>query len=448
MKTWIKGGRLLLPDGAGFCVEEGDIVVENERISRVCIRGRSEEDLRGQTFDRILDASGKLVMPGLINAHTHAYMSLFRNYADDLEFFDWLARVQAVEDRLTAEHSYWATMLSIIEMLHTGTTSFVDMYMHSCVKGSMTGTGTQGAVCGAVRDSGIRGFMSRGLVGASGDPGSLRRFGEFFPEIELHKDHDTLTFLFGPHAPYSCRQSLLKEIRDLGAERHMMAVIHIAESEAECADMAREHGGITPVQYVEQSGLFDLPVIAAHCVKVNAQDIRILKEHNVSVAINPRSNMKLGNGFAPVPEMMKAGLNICLGTDGSGSNNTQNMFQEMNMAALVYKGAAGQAKCVDAADVLRFATTGGARALGMEHQLGVLAPGALADIILVDLHVPQFVPQNDLVSALVYSANGSEVRTVMVNGRILMEDGRIRGIDEERVFRMCEDITRSLGMHQ
>ena len=158
--------------------------------------------------------------------------------------------------------------------------------------------------------------------------------------------------------------------------------------------------------------------------------------------------MKLGNGFAPAEKFLKAGLNICLGTDGSGSNNTQNMFQEMNVAALVYKGSARKAKCVDAADVVRFATTGGAKALGMEGQLGVIKEGALADIIILDLNVPQFVPRNDLVSALCYSANGSEVKTVIINGQIVMEDRKILTFDEEEVFRKCEEISVRLGMHR
>ena len=173
---------------------------------------------------------------------------------------------------------------------------------------------------------------------------------------------------------------------------------------------------------------------------------KILKEKNVSVAINPRSNMKLGNGFAPVKKFLDAGLNICLGTDGSGSNNTQNMFQEMQFASLVYKGDEKKAKCVDAQEVLRFATIGGAKALNMEKQLGVIKEGALADLIIVDLNVPEFVPQNDLVSALCYSANGSEVKTVMINGQLVMEDKKILTFDEKGVYDKCTEIVKRLGM--
>ena len=224
-----------------------------------------------------------------------------------------------------------------------------------------------------------------------------------------------------------------------------MATIHIAESDAEVKGITEKHG-VTPVKYVAGTGLFDVPTIGAHLTKVTGEDIEILKAGGVSVAINPRSNMKLGNGFAPVEMFIEAGVNVCLGTDGSGSNNTQNMFQEMNFASLVYKGDAGKAKCVDASEVVRFATVNGAKALGMEGELGVVSEGALADLILLDLEVPEFIPRNDLVSALCYSANGSEVVTMLVNGEVVMEDRKILTFDENEVYEKCERIAKRLGM--
>ena len=404
--------------------------------------GAAAEVPAAARIDKVIDAAGKLVLPGLINAHTHAYMSIFRNYADDLEFFDWLAKVQAVEERLTVQDSYWAALLSIVEMIRTGTTCFVDMYMHSTLTGAKTGP--DGACAAAVRDSGIRAFLSRGMVGEAYDDGSNRRFREWEAEMALFKDEERIRYLLGPHAPYSCAQSLLRRIRDYGLSHQMMATIHLAESEAESRNMAVDHDGRTPAEYVAESGLFDLPVIAAHCVNLTDGDIALLKSKGVSIALNPRSNMKLGNGFAPAEKFLAAGLTVCLGTDGCGSNNTQNLFQEMGYAGLVYKGKEKKARCVDAQEVLRFATEGGAKALQMEGQLGVIREGALADLILLDLQVPQFVPRNDLVSALVYSANGSEVRTVIINGEAVMENGKILTIDEQRVYAECEKITRRL----
>lgn len=430
MKTLIKNGEVLMWGDGGFEVKRGDVVVNGKRIEKV-LNGGYDGDL-GE-FDKVIDATDKLVMPGLINAHTHAYMSIFRNYADDLEFFDWLHKVEVVEDKMTEEDCYFATLLSVIEMMKTGTTCFVDMCMMSKV------------VSRAVKDSGMRAFIGRGLVEEADSPGAKRRINEFLEDAELNADSDRVKFILAPHAPYSSPLSLLERVREIGVERGMMATIHIAESDAEVEGIRRDYG-MTPVEYVAKSGLFDLPTIAAHVVKVTDADINILSENGVSVAINPRSNMKLGNGFANVQKLMDAGVNVCLGTDGSGSNNTQNMFQEMNFASLIYKGSAGKAKCVDATDVVSFATEGGAKALNMEGELGVVAEGALADLILVDLTEPEFVPRNDLISALCYSANGSEVTTMLVNGEVVMEERKILTFDEEEVYRKCERMAQRLGM--
>ena len=439
MRTLIKNGELLLSEGEGFVVKRGSVVIDGKKIEKVMIGGEEPEG----ELDKVIDAMDKLVMPGLINAHTHAYMSIFRNYADDLEFFDWLHKVEEVEDKMTAEDCYWASLLSIIEMMKTGTTCFVDMCMRSSENAK---TGPKGAVSGAVNDSGMRAYIGRGLVEEAGSPGAQRRLNEFLKDAELFGGNDRVKYVLAPHAPYSSPQSLLELIREAGLERGMMATIHIAESDAEVEGIRRDYG-MTPVEYVEKTGLFDLSTIAAHVVKATDSDIKILAERRVSVAINPRSNMKLGNGFAPVFKMLEAGVNVCLGTDGDGSNNTQNLFQEMNFASLVYKGSEGRAKCVDAEDVVKFATLGGAKALRREGELGVIAEGALADLILLDLTEPEFVPRNDLVSALCYSANGSEVVTMMINGELVMEKRRILTFDEEEVYQKCTEMVEKLGMN-
>ncbi len=430
MRILIKNGELLLNEGDGFVVKQGNVVVNGKKIEQV-ITGEQEYEVE---FDKVIDATDKLVMPGLINAHTHAYMSIFRNYADDLEFFDWLHKVEIVEDKMSAEDCYWTSLLSIIEMIRTGTTCFVDMCMRSKV------------VSEAVKKSGMRAFIGRGLVREVDDPEALRRLNEFLEDAELNADSDRVKFILAPHAPYSSPQSLLRLVRETGLNRNMMATIHIAESDAEVEGIAADYDGKTSVEFVAETGLFELPTIGAHLVKATEKDIEILKENGVSVAINPRSNMKLGNGFAPVRKMLEVGVNVCLGTDGSGSNNTQNMFQEMNFASLVYKGDEKKAKCVDASEVVKFATVNGAKALQMEGELGEIREGALADIILLDLKVPEFVPRNDLVSALCYSANGSEVVTTIVNGEVLMEDKKILTFDEDEVYDKCTEIAERLGI--
>ena len=439
MRILIKNGKLLLNEGDGFVVKSGSVIVDGKKIEKVVVDG---EELESK-FDKVIDATNKLVMPGLINAHTHAYMSIFRNYADDLEFFDWLHKVEEVEDKMSAEDCYWASLLSIIEMMKTGTTCFVDMCMRS---NEGEKTGPKGAVSGAVNDSGMRAYIGRGLVEEANSPGAQRRLNEFLKDAELFAGNDRVKYILAPHAPYSSPQSLLELIRETGLERGVMATIHIAESDAEVEGIRRDYG-MTPVEYVEKTGLFDLPTIAAHVVKATDSDIKVLVEQRVSVAINPRSNMKLGNGFAPVSKMLEAGVNVCLGTDGDGSNNTQNLFQEMNFASLVYKGSEGRAKCVDAEDVVKFATLGGAKALGREGELGVIAEGALADLILLDLTEPEFVPRNDLVSALCYSTNGSEVVTMLVNGEVVMENRKILTFDEEEVYQKCTEMVEKLGMN-
>ena len=357
MSTLIRNGLVLLADGAGWKTEKKDIRIDGNRIARV------GEDLPAEGC-AVIDATDRLVMPGLINAHTHAYMTMHRNYADDLAFFEWLDKVQQVEDGMTEEDIYWATLLAIIEMIKSGTTCFVDM----TIKSAKEKTGPLSAAAGAVADSGFRAVISRGLAGVSDSEESLMKFGQAVREMELFKGESRLQFLHGPHAPYSCMADYLQKLTQSCKDRGIGQTIHLSESRAEMDGIAKEHG-TTPIQYADSQGVFDVPCIVAHAVFATEEDIRIMAEKHVSVAINPKSNMKLGNGFAPAKAFLDAGINVCLGTDGCGSNNSLNMFQEMNAAALAYKGANRQAQCVGAADVLKMATLNGAKAIGREGEL-------------------------------------------------------------------------------
>ncbi len=423
MDILIRGGLALLHTEKGWCTREADIRIRGNRIEKI------GKGLDGEGC-RVLDAEGKLVMPGLINAHTHAYMTIHRNYADDLAFFDWLDHVDRVEQGMTEEDVYWTTKLAIIEMLRSGTTCFVDM----AIKSAREKSGPRAAVAGAVLDSGFRAVICRGLAGEANSEESLRKFGEAVYEMDLFAGEERLSFVHGPHAPYSCRADYLQKLTGSCRERGIGQHIHLSESQAEMEGIARDHGGMTPIAYVDSLGVFDVPCIAAHCVYATKEDIALMARKGVSVAICPKSNMKLGNGFSPAKEMLEAGINVCLGTDGCGSNNSLNMFAEMNAAALVYKGANHAAQCVGAEDVLTMATVNGAKAIGHAGELGEIREGALADLALVNLCEPQFIPAHNIVSGLVYSSTGAEVDTVLVNGEILMEGRKLTTIDEDEVY--------------
>lgn len=398
-----------------FTLLKGDLLVDGDSIK--CIAENVEEEA-----DKVIDCEGKLLMPGLINSHTHAYMTLFRNSADDIPFTEWLfERIDPMEGRMEPEDAYWGAMLAAIEMIKTGTTCFLDMHMHVHQTAQ------------AVADSGIRAVLTRGLVGDPSDPDSMRRVDEARAEMERWKDEQRLSFMFAPHAPFTCEESMLRYIAEEAQKLNVGVNIHVAESANEIS-MIRDRYGLTPVEFIARTGLFDNHCVAAHCVRLTDEDMDILKEKKVSVATNPVSNMKLGNGFARLPEIDAKGINIAIGTDGAGSNNCLNLFHEMNVAALIHKGTHDDPVSISAADVLKYATLGGAEALSLSDRVGVLAPGMKADIIALDMNTPAFYPRNDVVAALAYSISGAEVCMSMVNGRMLMEDGRLLTIDEERVY--------------
>lgn len=440
MKTIIQDGLVLLKDGDGYRIEKRDIVINGNIIEKITPQ-LSKRDM--WDADDSVNAFGKLVMPGLINAHTHAYMSLFRNSADDMDFPEWLDKVDQIEKQMTEEDVYWGTMLSAIEMIKSGTTCFVDMTIKSARPGAIEGP--EGAAASAANDSGIRAFISRGLSGVSDSEESLMKYGQAIDEMETFADNGRVKFLHGPHAPYTCMPDYLKKLTNSAKERGIGQTIHLSESEFEMKEIAEKYGK-TPIQHVADLGVFDVPTIAAHCVYATEDDLKLMKEKGVSVAINPKSNMKLGNGFAPIEKILESGVNLCIGTDGCASNNSQNMFQEMNAAALCYKGATKKTRCFNAVDILKAATEGGAKAIGMEGKLGIIAEGAIADIIILNMYEPQLFPTNDIISSLVYSAKGSEVCTVFVDGVMIMNDNVIYSVTPGRAFTECEKIADRLGL--
>ena len=425
MGILINNALTVLPDGASHAIGRHSIYVEGSSIVGI------DEAPEGFVAEQTIDGSRRLAIPGLINAHTHTYMSMMRNVADDLSFADWLfGTIEPIEDRLVPEDSYWASLLSQMEMIRSGTTCFNDQQMHI------------GMTTRAVRESGMRAVICRGLVGDSYDEQDFR-IREALQERDDFADCDRLTFRLGPHAPYSCGPEYLRLVADVARREGMGIHIHIAESQTETDNMWEQHH-CTPVEYVRDAGIFEAPTIAAHCIRVSASDRQILTENGVSVVTNPASNMKLGNGFAPVPELVEAGVNVCLGTDGAASNNAQNMFRELGLLTLIHKGTHDTPQCVSADEAFAMATRNAAKALCLPT--GSIEVGKKADIVLLDLDAPSLTPLNNAVAALSYSANGSEVTDVIIDGAVVMRNRELLTIDEERVRFEVARTCKRLGL--
>lgn len=410
--------KLLLSAEEGFQIEQKDFWVKDGKITF------SETD-----GAEVVDAKDKLVMPGLINMHTHAYMTVMRNYADDVDFGEWLfQRVMPVEDRLPKEGAYWTSLLAFSEMIKTGTTSFVDMHMFHRQSPQ------------AAKDAGMRGFIGRGLVGEDLYSDGFGRFQEALEEKREYES-STLKFILSPHAIYSCSTQMLEQVSKEAERQGMLKQIHLSESDTEVNDCLNKHGK-TPVKLLEDIGFLDEKTILAHCVKMCYNDLDILQASGAHVVTNPASNAKLGNGFAPISEMREKAINICIGTDGTASNNTLNMFREMGLLSLIHKGIKGDSTAAPARFVVKAATENAAKALHMENQLGVIREGACADLIFVDLKAASLFPNNNILSSLCYSANGSEVESVMIDGRFVMRGRRLLTIDTERVYYEVDKIVK------
>lgn len=424
MKILIKNINALIMSDNEYQIKNCNICIDKEKIISV-----GEYD-KGFTPDRIIDGSLRLAIPGLINTHTHSYMSLFRNVADDLSFSDWLfGRISPLEDKLTHDDMYWGAMLACIEMIRTGTTCFVDMNMD------------MQAVIDAVTHSGMRAVLSRGLVGEGNNEGGRVRLEENLRAF-CECINPNISFLLGPHAPYTCDREYLKIVTDTAKKHNLGLTIHLSESLNEIENV-RNQFNCSPIELMEETGIFSVPVIAAHCVQLSDNDIDILKRNNVTVATNPKSNLKLANGIAPLVKMQEKGVNITIGTDSTASNNTLNMFSEMNYAAMLHKGINHNPTVMSSDDVLKMTTVNAAKALHNPN-IGQIAPGLCADITILDIDTPQFKPENNLKSALVYSACGYECDTVIINGNIVMENKEIKTVDVQKVYYECEKIIRRI----
>lgn len=412
MRTLIRNGTILTMEGPEPELVFGDLGLDGSRIAFI---GSSPA---GFSPERTIDAAGGVVMPGLVDAHTHIAMSLLRHYADDLPFWNWLfERVLPAEEKLCGRYVYDGSTLSLAEMIRGGVTCFADMYFF------------MDEVARATERAGLRARLSRGLAfNAPGDEAKLDESRAFHAAWNGAAGGRILVDV-APHAVYTCPPAFIERASDLASELGCMIHVHLSESRKEVADCLAAYGK-SPVAHVRDLGLFRNRTYAAHCVHVDDADIATLAEGGVAVVNNPSSNLKLGNGFAPVGRMLAAGVNVALGTDGQASNNNLNMFEEMHVAALVNKGFEEDPTALSAYTTLRMATIGGARALGLDEEIGSLRVGKKADLIILDASAPHFYPRNSVTAALVYAAQGQDVRTVFCDGEPLMLDGAMTTIDE------------------
>ncbi len=395
-------------------VFRGDIAIKEDRIIALGEAPPGE-------YGTIIDASGKLAMAGLVNAHGHSAMCLFRGYADDLELMAWLnKKVFPAEAKLIGEDVLRGSRLAILEMLKSGTTAFADMYffVEETAK--------------AVEESGIKANISQGLTDFEDGEEKLKSSLEFMEKWH-NKAGGRIRVSLGPHAPYTCTPRYLENIGE-AARRHKLDIqIHFAETQSENAQIQAKYS-LRPLEYLKKTGLFEgNKVILAHGIWLNEDEIKELAALNSVIVHNPCSNMKLASGMAPICRMLKEGIPVAIGTDSACSNNKLDMFQELRAAAYLAKVRDLNPIALPAATALNLATLKGAKALGFEDS-GSLKPGNKADIILIDLDKPHLNPLHDIPSQLVYAASGSDVESVIIDGRLIMHKREIITMDEEKII--------------
>jgi 5-methylthioadenosine/S-adenosylhomocysteine deaminase len=433
----VAGGTAVTMDAQKRVIEDGAVAVRGDSIVAVGKRAEIEAE-----FDagRTIDASGMLVMPGLINGHAHAAMSLFRGIADDLALNDWLRKYifPAEARNVTADFVTWGTRLGVLEMLRGGITTYADMYYF------------EDEVARATKDAGMRGVLGETIIDfPAPDNKTPAQAFQYAQEYINHWKGDALiTPAVAPHSIYTCSEKTLEDAAALARRNGVPILIHIAEAPFEL-EQSREKHGATPVAYLERIGLLGNDVVGAHCVWVNAADIATLTHLGVGCINNPSSNMKTGSGVMPVIDMLAAGEAIGLATDGAASNNDLDMFEEMDLAAKLQKITRMDPRALPAEKVVEMATIGGARAIHLEKEIGSLENGKKADLILVDTRAAHATPMYNVYSELVYALKASDVKTVMIGGRVVMEDRRMPTLNESEILAKAEEykkkITESLA---
>ena len=424
----ISGGTIITMDEKGTVIQEGAIAVEGEEIIAI----GEKKAIAGQYVPKeVTDAEGCLVMPGLINGHTHAAMTCFRGIADDLPLMDWLNHYifPAEAKNVNKELAYWGSLLACAEMIASGTTTFCDMYIF------------EDETARAAKQAGMRCFLGEVLFDFPSPNAKTPAEGLAYTRMLMEKwaDDSLINIIVEPHALYTCSPSLLLDAKSLADRYNVPLAIHLLENQSE-AEQLRQKLGKKPISFLKDTGLLNERLIAFHCVCMDGEDIGMLADHGCKVVHNPESNMKLASGVAPVPDMIRAGVVVGLGTDGCASNNNLDMFQEMDTTAKLHKVAALDPTLMDAETVIQMATRKGASVLGVENLVGCLQVGMKADIIIINLNRPHLTPMYNEYSHLVYTVGGADVDTVLINGKVVMQNRRLLTIDEDSVMEKVREI--------
>ena len=416
----ITNGVVLQMDADSTCIENGAVVIAKDKILDV---GPSAE-FSMVAASRVIDAGGGIIMPGLVNTHTHAAMTCFRGLADDLPLMEWLNdHIFPAESKLDENKVYCGTLLACAEMIRSGTTCFCDMYLF------------EDAVARAAKKAGIRAVVGEVLYDfPSPNYGELEQGFAYTEQLIVKwQDDPLITIAVEPHSPYLCAPELLKRASTLAEDHRVPMVIHLSETQNEVAGMMDKYGR-TPIGFLADQEVLAPNLLACHCVVLTDEDISLLRQFDVKVSHNPESNMKLASGVAPIPKLLRQDICVGLGTDGCASNNNLDLFLEMGTAAKLHKVTTFDPTVMDAATVLRMATIEGARALGIDHITGSLEPGKAADVIIVDTCKPHLTPMYNPISHMVYAARGSDVSTVIINGDVVLEKERYLTLDPEKVM--------------
>jgi len=422
----IKNGTILTLDSKNSIFENGFLCIRGDRIFQI-----GTGNPTSFKAEKIIDAGGGLILPGLVNCHIHAAMSLFRGLADDLPLMEWLNNyIFPAERKIDAEFVYTGTRLALAEMIMSGTTTFCDMYLF------------EDEVAKAARKAGVRCLVGEVLYDfPSPNYGPVEKGLEYTESlIQKWRNDSLVSIAVEPHSLFTCSPELLTSSNELALRYNVPLIIHVAETLTEIAQIKKKYGK-TPVRYLDSLGLLGPHLIADHCVHVENPDIKTMAARGVKVVHNPESNMKLASGIAPVPEMISQGLTVGLGTDGCASNNNLDLFSEMDTAAKLHKVNTFDPTVMDALSVLKMATIHGARALGLHHIIGSLEVGKKADVIVIDTHKPHLTPMYNPTSHLVYAARGNDVQHSIINGQPVMEDRKLLTLDLAEIIAKAREMS-------